>query len=299
MILKIVMKKRRIFHRKQYKNPFYPNQRGRAIAPKKDFKIRLPKFIYIVIVIAGLFIFSYANIFQIDDVEVSGMERISSAEIESLILNQADKRIYILFKQGSIFFFSKREARKTIQDNFLVEKVKIKKSYFKTIKVDITEKQSGIAWVSNGDQHYLGLEGVALREIELGGGFVVEEGGANTDVIRSELSSGDFPVVYDLSNGDVLIGQLITTEELVNFVLGLFDELSLVADFEISHFNIERPFSREVNLVTKEGWEARFKIDEDPSTQGGILMQILQQKIRDRENLEYIDLRFGEKVFYK
>ena len=249
--------------------------------------------------IAGLFIFSYADIFQITSVEVTGTERIKPAEVESLIFDQANKKKYLVFKQGSIFFFSKHQARKAIEDNFLLDQAKIKKSYFKTIKVEITEKQSGIAWVSNNDPHYLDLDGIALREIELGGGFIVEEGGANTDVIRSELSSGDFPVVYDLSNGQVQIGQLVTTEELVNFVLSLFDELSLVADFEISHFNIERPFSREVALVTKEGWEARFKIDEDPSTQGGILMQILQQKIRDRENLEYIDLRFGEKVFYK
>jgi len=292
------MGRRRVFHRKQYKNPFYPTKVSGS-ASKKEFKIKFPKFVYLIIVIAGLFFLSYADFFQIINVEVSGTQRINTAEVESLIFEQVDKKKYLVFKQGSIFFFNKRQVEKTLAAHFLLEKVKIKKSYFKTIKVEITEKQSGIAWVSSGNQHYLDLEGIALREIELGSGFTVEAGGANTDVIRSELSSGEFPVVYDLSNSEILIGQLVTTEELVSFVTNLFDELSLVADFEISHFNIERPFSRDVTLVTKEGWEARFKIDEDPITQGGILMQILQQKIRDRENLEYIDLRFGEKVFYK
>lgn len=293
------MKRRRVFHRKQYKNPFYPNKKVGSPLPKKDFKIRFPKFIYLIIVVAFLFVFSYVDIFQIDNVEVSGTERINPDEIENLIYNQTDARRYVVFGQGSIFFFSKRQARQIIEDNFLLDKVKIKKSYFKTIKVEVTEKQSGLGWISGDTQHYLDLEGLALREIELGGGFVVEQSGENTDVIRSELSSGDFPVIYDKSNGEVLIGQLVTTKELVNFVLSLFDELSVVADFEISHFTIERPFSREVTLVTKEDWEARFKIDEDPIIQGGILVSVLQQKIRDRSNLEYVDLRFGEKVFYK
>lgn len=292
-------RKKRIFHRKQYKNPFYPNQKGSNLAPKKDFKIRFPKFIYIVIIIVGLFILSYASIFQINNVEVSGTERIDLNEIKNLIYNQAGARRFLVFKQGSILFFSKQQAKQDIETQFLLEKVKVKKRYFSTIKVEITEKQSGVGWVSNGKQHYLDLQGIALREVEIEGGFVVESSGENTDVIRSELSSGDFPVIYDQSNGEVLVNQLITSDELINFVLGIFEEFSLVADFEISYFTIERPFSREVTLVTTEGWEARFKIDEDPVNQGGILISILQQKIRDRDNLEYIDLRFGEKVFYK
>lgn len=292
-------RKRRISHRKQYKNPFYPNKKAGSPLLKKDFKIRFPKFVYLVIIIIFLFVFSYADVFQINNVEVSGTQRINQVEVEDLIYEQTEGRRYILFGQGSIFFFSKHQAKKVIAENLLLDEVKVKKSYFKTIKIEITEKQSGIGWVSGGSQYYLDLEGVALREIELGGGFIVEQSGENTDLIRSELSSGDFPVVYDQSNGEVMIGQLVTTEKLVNFVLSLFDELSVVADFEISHFTVERPFSREVTLVTKEEWEARFKVGENPIIQGGILVSILQQKIKDRSNLEYVDLRFGEKVFYK
>lgn len=295
------MPKKRLFQRKQYSNPFFAKKGnyGTASNSVKRKKLRLPKVLYLVIALAGFFILNYASAFKIDEVEVIGTQRIKPAEVQQLVLDQAAQRRFIIFKQGNIFLFSRHQATQSIRDQFLVEKVKVKKRYFNKIKVEIIEKESGVAWISNGQQHYLDLAGIALQELSIGEGIVIQQAQGNTDVIRSEIISGGFPVVYDLSNTNVAIGQQVTTEELVNFVLTIFEELSLTADFEIASFNVERPFSRDLVMKTKEGWEARFNIVEDPMTQAGILVSVLQQQIKDRDSLQYIDLRFGERVFYQ
>lgn len=295
------MKKRRLFQRKQYSNPFFA-RRGSGSTLQNSArrkKIKLPKIIYLVIAVTGLFILSYASAFQIKEVEVVGTQRLDASQIKQGVLDQTTNSRFILFKQGSIFFFSKSQAAHSIASQFLLEKVKVKKLYFNKIKVEITEKTSGVAWVSTGQQHYLDLNGVALQGLNPVQGIVIQQAQGNTDVIRSDISSGALPIVYDLSNTTVTIGQPVTTEKMVNFVLTVFNELSLRADFEVASFKVERPFSRDVTMMSKEGWEARFSIDEDSVTQSGILMSILQQKIKNRDNLEYIDLRFGERVFYK
>jgi hypothetical protein len=60
-----------------------------------------------------------------------------------------------------------------------------------------------------------------------------------------------------------------------------------------------RPLLPEVTMVTTQGWKVYFKIDTDPEYQAKLLETILGQKITNRSKLEYIDLRFGERVFYR
>lgn len=280
---------------KDYQNPFFPKK-------QVSKKSRLTKFYFlalIILIIGGLYFLNSSDLFQIQKVEVTGQQQISQIEVSNIVFEQLKTKRWLLFDQGSIWFFNQRQTRKQLEQNYLFDSLKIKKKYFDTIKVEIVEKQSGIAWVSGTSQHFLGLTGVALRQVDVGGGVVVEQGSSGTEVIRSEISSGNFPLVYDQSASPVTIGQLITSDDLVNFVINLSDGLDGRADFEFSHYTIERPFAREINLVTNEGWQAYFKIDDDPIQQLNLLLLVLQQKVKDRASLEYIDLRFGEKVFYQ
>ena len=289
---------RKDYQKKTFRNPFL----SRAEQSKKPRRLRWNKaavlggFIFFII---GLKLISGAEVFQIKKVEVIGNKRLSVSEIEQVVLKQLDERKYWLFEQSSILFFDKSQAKKILEENFLFESLKIKKKYFNKIIVEVEERQSGVAWISGASQHFLDLEGIALRAIDFSGDVTIENTGNGTDVIRSEISSGRFPVIYDQSNSEVSIGQLVASSDPVNFVIILSKEFEVTADFEISHFNVERPFSREVSLVTKEGWEAKFKIDDEPIGQARLLSSVVDQKVSDRKGLEYIDLRFGEKIFYK
>ncbi len=66
---------------------------------------------------------------------------------------------------------------------------------------------------------------------------------------------------------------------------------------------ITRVYIKEDNffqLLTKEGWRILIDDKNEPQITYENLSLALKEKIKDkRKNLDYIDLRFGNKVYFK
>ncbi len=288
------MRRKRDYQKKDFRNPYF----GRKQKSNKSglAKILIP--VFIIIIIFGVYFLNSAEQLQIKDVIVSGNEYINQSEIKSVILEQADKKRWLFLSQKNILFFSKNSAKKELTKKYYFEELKIKKKYFNTIEVSVKEKISSIIWISGEDKYYLDLSGVAFRKVT-NTDLVINAGEGDTALIRPEVSLNKYPVIYDLSNNPVTIGQPVISQNQAGFIVGISEELKNNSDFDISHYNISGPKSDEVTLVTNEGWEALFKISDSPENQSDLLLSVLYQKIKDRRNLKYIDLRFGDKVFWQ
>ena len=188
--------------------------------------------------------------------------------------------LLVVFIAG-LYFLNSAEQRKT-----------------KDSKVGGNEQPASVLWVTGAEQYYLDSSGSAVRKIEESD-LVVQTGEAGVEVIRPEASAGRYPVVWDQSNDSVGIGQPVIAGDQLNFIVILNDRLVQSADFDISHYNLANAKARDITLVVKEGWEAYFTFDDSAENQVELLLSVLQQKIKNRRDLEYVDLRFGEKVFYK
>jgi len=55
----------------------------------------------------------------------------------------------------------------------------------------------------------------------------------------------------------------------------------------------------DAKIMTTEGWQIFINSETDLSQGLSNLPALLQEEIGDRSNLEYIDLRYGDKMFYK
>ena len=246
-----------------------------------------------------LFWVGYSPLFQIKNVEVAGNQLINPETVKSIVTDQLASHRFLLFSQSNIFFFDKHQVAQIIEQEFLIQKVSIKKKYFQTVEVLLGSQPSGIAWVSDSQQYYLDLTGVVNHQANQQNHVTIAASSSTTDIVRSEVAIFGFPVVYDLSNTPVTLGQSATSAEVVSFITTVFNLLSASADFDITRFVIDRPYNQDVIMVTQDGWEVRFKITDDPRVQVNTLITILQQKVSNRKNLQYIDLRFGQRVFYK
>ena len=287
------MRRKRDYQNKDFKNPYFP----------KSQKIKLRRFrwfwlILVVLISVGLYFLNSCDKLKISNIEISGNERIAQEEIKNLALDQLTQRRWLFFSQENIFFFNKKEVKQRLLENYFLEEVKIKKKYPNTLELEIKEKISAIIWFSGEDKYYLDLDGVALRKMA-GDELVIKSVEGDLDIIRSELSSGEYPVIYDQSSNPVDIGQNVVSKETISFVVDLIDELKVKADFDISHYNIAQPNAKEIILVTKEGWQAYFKVSDEARGQAESLISVLYNKVKNRSSLEYIDLRFGSKVFYQ
>ena len=119
-----------------------------------------------------------------------------------------------------------------------------------------------------------------------------------TEIIGDEISSDIIPIFYGSRDAD-LNDQSHTDffERLLMFVKSdvLTQNDIYVENVKLS--NIDDIF--DVNITTTEGWQIFINSEADFSQQLSNLPMLLQKEIEDKSDLEYIDLRYGAKTFYK
>ena len=248
--------------------------------------------------IGGVYFFGYSNVFSITRVQVEGNQRVGEETVHSIVNNQLAHRRFLLFSQKNILFFKADAVAQQLEDIFLIDSVNIKRTGLHSITVTIFEKTSGVVWAIGNDQWYLDQDGIAIDKLDPND-LVIQSVTDGTDIIRPELTSGNYPLIYDQSGSDVQIGSSATSDQLVHFMIGLSEALQQQTTIDVSHFTVERPYLPEVAMITKDGFTVYFRVDDQPAAQVQTLQALLQQKIHDQRNLQYIDLRFGERVFYK
>lgn len=289
------MPKIRDYSKKGFKNPFFQRK-------KKKKKSRLFFLILIIILSGGLYFLNQSTYLQIKNIEISENFLISESEIKNIIDNQLAKKRLLILSQKNILFFNKFQAKKSIKKNYYLKNLKIKKIFPDTLKIIIEEKKSLVIWITDDRNYYLGSEGMVISEVKPQEEIIKKEG--ETQIIKPlvNLINSDLPIIYDLSNQKINIGEKTASQKLMDFIINLNKLFKENINAEISFYQIDSPQSREVRLKTVEGWQVYFKITDDLNeiaTQVERLRLTLKEKISDQKNLEYIDLRFGERVYYK
>lgn len=286
-----MFKRKRDFSKKDFRNPFFPKKQKK----RRFWPVRLVIPVGFLLLLIGLYFLNVNSNLRIKNIVVAGHEHISQAEIKGLILEQLNKSRFLFFSQGNILFFNKRQAKKTLSQNYFLDELKVEKRYFDTISVELKEKTVMVIFQTGADNYYLDLSGVILKKADKFD--IVSQAMGDTSLIRAEINSDRFPLIIEQSAQPVQIGQKALAQETIDFVIKTTAAVKKEADFEISRYLLADPASSEITLKTKEGWEARFKMTESPEIQVQSLLAILEEKIKDRSKLQYIDLRFGQKIF--
>lgn len=266
-----------------------------------------------IFVLAGFFYFLfYSDFFKIQDIDIidisQGSENRGIASIApsarslamtTLVKQASDQKRFYIFSQNNIFILNKNQLEEKILTKYNFEELKIFKKLPNKLKIKIKEKLPFLILNYAGSHWFLDREGRILEE-----------------VIEEKIKENNLPLVstgYSLTssaNPKIFIKQKIFTEERVDFIKKIFlGLLSIIpsswgerpegAIDRISWFIV--PSQKEPKLIVKtsEGWEIYFDSLGDPKSQLQNLEIILKEKIKEnRKNLKYIDLRFGEKVYY-
>jgi len=286
------------YSKKDFKNPYFSKIKSGRQLKHKFWLILITTFI-----IAGAyFIISgdrSVNFLEIKKIEVAGAgKNVNQQEIESLASQQFEQKRFWLFSQKNVLFFNKKQLKASLAGSYLFSDIKIKKRIPGKIIIIIKEKDLSLVWMSGSEKYYLDLEGVVVKQIdsEQSEAQQLKDG---TSVIRAGIVNENYAIVYDQSNSSVSLGQSAIKPQLANFITELHNRLQSDANLESSYYSIASPFSDQIILTTVEGWQVYFRTTDTVSSQISRLITILQQRVDNRSRLEYIDLRFQEKVFYK
>jgi len=293
------MAKQRSYYKKKYVNPFFKKTKGGFAGRGRGFYYGaggggswLSKFIlFLVIIAAGAFFYFifYSSYFSIKNIKISGLEKINESEIRDIINAQINSRRIFIFKQSNIFIFDEILIKNKIDSKYALNFLKVEKGLPGNLNFEIQEKTPIIIWKTGDKYYFVDKDGIIIREILEG-----ESWDSETDRPESKMA-----VVFDENNENVAIKETILTVETVQAVAKLQNILFGITGLSISNFRTTK-HGEAIKGLTNEGWETYFSATNDLNAQIEKLKLFLgEKKPEDRQSLEYVDLRFPDRIYYK
>lgn len=262
---------KRDYFNKSYNNPYF----GRQAEPKQKFNTKL--YVRILLVIFLIYVILYSDLFKIKNIEVQGTDMINPAEIQSLAQEKTRGRIWLVFPRSNLIFFNKSNLIKEINNKYLLDKLEIEKGWRKII-IRVQEKAAYLIYNNLKAQYFLDSTGAITKEMSA------------EDIGKYGQK---FSTVYVMQ--DVNVGDKPVSARFVNFILELNKALDTSG---IKVKNYEGGGVDQVNLVSPDGWRVYFSLNIPMSQSIENLTAILSQKLKGKK-FDYIDLRNGDKVYYK
>ncbi len=243
-------------------------------------KKKIIPLLIIVLFILLIWGVSTSPLFNFKKLNLEGSKEIDAQEIEKVI------------KQTNIFFVSEKEIKNRLSAAFpKIAEAKIEKNILqRTIKITVTERER---------------VGITCKAERMGGAgeelikncFYFDKSG--TIFENAPQTSGSLMLfVKDFSPTELVLGNEILKSSVIASMSEIKNGLSLPNN-GISFFEINILPPKEIKAVTSRGWYIFFDLTGDIIKQIAILKAALKEKISNVDNLEYIDLRIENRIYYK
>jgi cell division septal protein FtsQ len=279
-----------------FKTPKYRKRLRRGIAHNPKIYLRTPRikahreipyskifiFTLIVIILGGiLYLIFFSGFFAIKKIIVLNNKNISQKQVEEVI---GPIRFSPMVFNNTLFFKS-GEAQVQLLDKFkTLRGVQISKKLPSTLRISLEERSPSLIWQVNDKKYLVDDQGIIFTEF------------------RPDMQIGsNLPTVTDLTKQETGIDKKVASLSFISFIQQLFNQTPQKVGTEIDAINIiETPFEVEVRI--KEGYRVFFDTNGDVDLQISNLVRVLEdskQKGISPENVDYIDLRLKDKIFYK
>jgi len=293
-----------------------PMQRDHdAIDWKKRIEIGTLVILVIIMTCLGL----YSNFFKIKDVKINGLQRIEQNEITNAVLGVINYNKLFIFPGESYFMIDVDEIKYIIKERFPLESIIVKKTFPNILEIILEEKISTVIYDNGREYSYLDTEGKIVEIIrkigddewnrktetvtstnELGEEITEEKiieqtHRPNITAIIKEM--GDYPIFYDTRDQMIEINSKVISQTMVTGAIDWFNLINKNTDIPFAYIEINNGIGDAV-IKTREGWYLLVKLDSTVEAQFEELEYILKQKV-NRQNLNYIDLRFPDKVYWQ
>lgn len=273
------MHKSQVLYGRGYRPMRYPQEY------KKNFFSR-KKAIILLWVLFLILIFAYilflSPVFRVKDIKISDNRVISSEEINDSLNNFLSKEFLFFFNRNNIFLAADNKLKNILFGDFpRIASIEIDKDIFKkTIELRIIErKEAGI--FCRKDCYYIDENGAIFEEAPQTSGTLIL-------------------AIKDNSEGEIEIGKNAIDKAFMAELINLKNDLLNQFGLKVLDFIIETDVLKDLRANTNEGWYILFDRERDLKNQLQALKLVLEGKIKDgRKNLEYVDLRIENRVYYK
>ena len=297
------------FHYKT--NPFRPR--------KKPSTIKTKALIFIVFLAAWTICLAYIPYFRINKINYSGLNNTSKKELDEFIYGNFLNKKTIL-PLNDYFFINTKKISGDLYEKFSFESVEVIKIFPNRLDVNIKEKISSVIY-DNGKKYFL-LDngGTAIKYLKDVEPYEMTQKttSSSVDILSLNTSStvfintstttehipdykkinklfGNYPIIYDRRGLEVNIKQEgVLPPEHITAIITWYKTLAEQGIAHLKFFSMDN-LNSGVVIDTTDTWDILFQPKNNNDTQVNTLKEILPT-IKPQQ---YVDLRYGEKVYWK
>jgi len=255
---------------------------------QKRYLLVLVSFLFVVALLLGLFAWlSGHERFLVRNINVDGNSVVQTEDVLDIVEKESYGKYLYLFTKQNTFIYPKDTIESRLLNEFKrIKTLDIKREDFNALEIYITEYSPEHLWCSEkveGDE-------VVINENCY---FMNKEGYVYAKA--PSFSGNIFFEWYTKSPNNEPIGNFILETDIFNKLLTFID---VVGSIGFDLVRITQQEEGDFTLVASDGNKILFNIDQDSAVLVDTLDSVLDE-IEEDQQLEYIDLRFGNKVFYK
>lgn len=294
-------------HQQNFKNPYFENKKNKSFSWQGLINFI---FYFSLSVLTGilLYLFLYSNLFAIKDLEFVGNFSISDYELKNYYQDYLKESNSFFFADNNILFFDSNGLEDYIMmNNNFIQSVGVLKNGRNLLSIQIQEKEIVGYWKSANDLYSFDKVGNVINILNENGGLVNQQqeyknakyyGSINMAILAK------YPMIIDNRYHSLSANEHIPLDDQkIQMILKIFNFVNKKNLFLISSFSFADNIYQNLIIKTLDDYLLYFSlIDESALDESLNRLAIFLQEASNAviiNNLEYIDLRIPEKVFYK
>jgi len=228
----------------------------------------------------GAFYFLFiSNNFYIKEVNITGLKTVPEEQVMLEVNNIFSQKKFVFLKSRNYFIFSTDKMRAHVLGTFpKIGEIYIRKNP-EALEIIVEERGAVGVWCSVGECFYFDKKGVIFEQAPRSTGSLIL-------------------AVEDERNFDPSLGATVLTSAEIIFLEEAKGLIQRNFPFNARLFVITK--KSEFEFLTSENWRVFLNKKESPQYQLSNLKYLLDEEIKNRRReLDYVDLRLGNKVYYK
>lgn len=267
------------------------SRQKRSRKRKKRFLIIFVGILFGVSLFIGFFAWLFTQErFLIKNINIYDNSVVQTEDIMKIVNKENSGKYLLLFKKQSSFIYPKNAIEDRLLEEFKrIKTIEINRKDFNTLEIYITEYKPKYLWCDK----YTKESNDSSSGMNESCYFTNEEGYVYA---KAPFFSGNvFFKWYTEKLNDNPIGSLMLDDDVFNKLITLKDVIQSMG-FDLIQITEQK--EGDYTFIIDGGNKILFNINQDSTTLVDTLDSVLGE-ISKNKTFEYIDLRFGNKVFYK
>ncbi len=284
------------YQRRRFQNPYF-----RHTPPclwKKILPLALLLFFFFSFLLWVLF---GSPLFHITQVTLQGASPSSSGELQTQVNSFLSKRRFLFFHNRNHWLFNEETCRSYLEQFYVFETLTFEFIDIRQLFITVQEKASSFLWETDDHTFVVDLQGTVVREItptEQQWLTSTTPSVENDPLPEEQQSFLLLPRFRDLNNASVTPGLVVASPEEITSIFS-FQQALTTLSIPFVETRIDRLSGKWIGILTSAGYLVLFDAAGDIQAQALRLQSVLKESIPDPSTLEYIDLRFGDHVYFK